>query len=527
MNSYRYIRAIFFCIFAATMLYSCASKENITPENEGGEMVVNFVPTISNGIDTRAISDAGSINELLVAVYEVNGNALSYKYTDKYVWENIPSSGISLRFIKGREYKILFWAHHTNSNSTDAQTTGSNDAYSIDEDGNITVNYSSFTSGGFAKMEELDAFYSVKTITVQGSAAASETIQLSRPLSQLNFADNITEPIEGTHKAVLTLGGVATSFNPFTGEVGVDESNRTFTFEFSDFNSLKNTESLSETLSANGGTYYYVATNYLFAPKSGNANYPNGLGISAKLELKSADGATTINSIEFVGENMIKLEQNKKTNVLGAIVKEPEEPVSTWDGSSLTVPTTETVDGQNRYIIDEASDVAWLSEGENASTLEANKTFVVTKDIDMAGKARSSMRFPSGSKIVGEAADNEVRTIKNMTLGGALFGDAKNIEVENLNFESITVEAAAGVTHVGVLVNTLKGSSKFTNVTVSNSSVSTANGAAGGIVGYVVREGGNVLKETESIRVEFKNCEVASTTVIGGVIWAMRAILLA
>ncbi len=101
-----------------------------------------------------------------------------------------------------------------------------------------------------------------------------------------------------------------------------------------------------------------------------------------------------------------------------------------------------------------------------------------------------------------------------MRLGGALFGNAMNTKVENLDFEGITVESqSTDVTHVGVLVNTLKGYSKFTNVTVSNSSVSTANGAAGGIVGYVVRE--NETDRNETLAVTFDNCHVAGVNVDG------------
>ncbi|MBO7317613.1 MAG: hypothetical protein J6U43_02710, partial [Bacteroidales bacterium] len=176
--------------------------------------------------------------------------------------------------------------------------------------------------------------------------------------------------------------------------------------------------------------------------------------------------------------------------------------LSVWDGTTQTAPTT---DGSNRYIIDEASDIAWL--GENASTLAANSTFVMKVDVDMDGKSGlKSINFPAGSTIEGDE-----HTIKGVRLAGALFGNATNITVNNLTIDDAIINSTSS--HVGVLVNTLKGSSAFNNVVITNSSATTTSGAAGGMVGYIERV--SAKDRAETLNVTFTGCKLNAVAVSG------------
>ena len=434
-------------------------------------MVVTFRPTISNTM-TRAIGDGSKINELVVGVY--SGEELIF--TQEMQWNKAQSDGVNLTLIEGRSYKILFWAHHRDNND--------NSAYEVTKNG-ITVNYDKYLNGGFAKMEELDAFCATATVTV-GSQKIEDKgdIPLSRPLAQVNFADDTTSPTPGSHKAVVTFTQVPTAFNPFTGKVtmsdaSLSEDKRTFTF----------TDFPTEPLMVDGATYYYVTDNYFFAPAS--IGPPASIG--ATLNLQNADG-TLIKTVKLEDDD-IALEANKKTNVLGSIVQQPET-WSVWDGVSESQPTT---DAQNRYIIDDAADIAWLCEND----LDPNSYFLQTNNIDMASKAIASIKLPAGSTY-----DGGGKAIKNYK--NSLFGDATAITVKDLNADSIT---ASGTTHVGVLVNTLKGSSSFTNVTITNSSATTTNGAAGGMIGYIVRK--SEKDRTETLSVSFIGCKLNGVSVSG------------
>ena len=455
MKSIRYIQST---LMALMVLATTSCADDILPLGGGEEMVVTFRPTISNTM-TRAIGDGLKIDELVVGVY--SGEELIF--TQEMPWNKAQSDGVNLTLIEGRTYNILFWAQCSD-----------NSAYEVTDKG-IAVNYVDYCDGGFANMEELDAFCATATVEV-GSQKIEDKgdISLSRPLAQVNFADDTTSPTQGSHKAVVTFTKVPTEFNPFEGKVTKSEATCTFTF----------TDFPTEPLMVDGATYYYVTDNYFFAPAS----------IGATLDLQNADG-TSIKTVELA-DGAIALEANKKTNVLGSIVQQPET-WSVWDGTSKTEPEFKN----NNYIIDEASDIAWLAD--NGATLAENSIFLQKKDIDMASKAIASIKLPAGSTY-----DGGGKTIANFA--NSLFGDAMSLTVKDLAVENIV---ASGSTHIGTLVNTLKGSSSFTNVSVTNASAATTSGAAGGMIGYIVRT--TEKNRSETLNVSFTGCKLNGVSVSG------------
>lgn len=464
MKPYQYIRSLILA-FAVLSLSAC-TKDDYLLQTEGENVTITFRPTLGGKLSTRAIGDATGIDRLTVAVYE-GSQTLSKKLSFSEEWDIVKRNGIALTLIEGRSYKILFWAENSE-----------NSAYAITDDGTITVNYDNYINGGFAKMEEMDVFFGTSSITVGAQKVENEgEIELSRPLAQLNFADNTTQPEMGTHKAIVTFHSIATSFNPFTGEVEMLDMDKAFVF----------TDFPTETLLIDGSTYYYLSSNYFFAPQT------EAININATIDLQNTDG-TSIKTVEL---SDITLEKNKKTNVTGSIIQQPET-WSVWDGEAKSSPA---IDVQNRYIIDEAADIAWLSE--HGTTLTSNSIFLQTKDIDMASKAITSIKLPTGSTY-----DGGGKTIKNFA--NSLFGDAMSLTVKNLAVENIV---ASGSTHIGTLANTLQGSSSFTNVSVLNSTVTTTNGAAGGMIGYIVRT--TEKNRSETLDVSFTCCKLNGVSVSG------------
>ena len=477
MKPYQYIRSLILAF--AILSFSACSNDDYLQQTMGENVSVTFRPTLKGELNTRAIGDAAGIDRLTIVVYE-GSQTLSKKLSFSEDWDIAKRNGITLTLIEGHSYKILFWVENS-----------VNTAYTLTNDGKITVDYNGYIDGGFAKMEEMDAFCGTSSITVGSKKNENKQIELSRPLAQLNFADNTTLPEQGTHQTVVTFHGAPTSFNPFTGIV--EMSNTDVVFTFADFP--------AETLSVDGSSYYYLSSNYFFAPQTGTIS-----NMSATIDLQNTDGI----SIKEIEVPDITLEKNKKTNVLGSIILQPET-WSVWDGEMPTESTLTTdPENQNRYIIDEADDVAWLSVQENAQSLAANSTFIMTVDVDMNnGSGLAAIQLPSGSIL-----DGDGHTIKGLQLENALLGDVTDITVKNLTIEETTVaNTSADVTHVGVLVNTLKGSNTFSNIHIKSSSVSTQNGAAGGIVGYISRKDPNNREET--LTVTFDDCHVTETTVSG------------
>ena len=348
MTLFKHIKSVLVVVLVLAL--TACSNNDFLSVGGGEDVMVTFRPTLDGGLNTRAIGDARCIDQLQVVVYE-GSSSLSKKYKVSLSWGEAKANGVALSLIEGHTYKILFWAENSE-----------NSAYNITDDGRVVVDYDDYINGDFAKMEEMDAFFGISSITVGSQKIENNgEIKLSRPLAQLNFADNATQPEVGTHKTIVTFHGIASSFNPFTGAVEMSNTDQAFVF----------TDFPTETLMVEGSKYYYLSSNYLFAPQTGTVN------ISATIDVQNTDG-TSIKTIELSG---ITLEKNKKTNVTGSIIQQPET-WSVWDGEAKSRPA---IDEQNRYIIDEAADIAWLSE--NGATLTSNSIFLQTKDIDMASKA--------------------------------------------------------------------------------------------------------------------------------------------
>ena len=483
MSSKRYIRQWMGLLVALLCLAAC-SEDRLTPYGEG-EVTVTFQPKLDTGIDTRAIGDGTKVNQLVVRVYETESETMRYEATKDYP---LSENSLSFTLLAGREYKILFWAQVKDA------------PYTVKDDLSIKVNYSKYSNAGFEGMEQLDAFYYAETFTA-GAGSSSQEVTLYRPFAQLNFADDKTQPISEQHKAIVTLSGVATTFHPFGGTIEVAKSDLPFTF----------TDFPEETLSVNNTTYYYVASNYLFVPSTNS--------VKATIELQNADGSS-INSHTF---DAIPLAPNKRTNVLGTIIQEPEVPTGgTWDGVTLTEPTSscavqiEDTEGTVLHIGTPA-ELAWcMKNGYKGAT-----TIHICADLDLKYKDENgteqiynvtSVQSPkAGVKIIG--SDHTISNIKASSTG--LFGDVQKLTVENLTLSKIEISNSSAA--AGVLAGTVTGSSSFTNVKVEGCTVTTsgADSKAGGIVGYVSRIEPN--DRGEELAVTFSNCQVNSTSISGAV----------
>ncbi len=348
-------------VLSALLFAVGCTKEQLSPTVTGEEAIVSFSLSMDNGIDTRAIADGELANQLVVLAKDSETKACTEMY------RGAMTSNLSLRLIQGRTYTIVFWAQNE-------------DAYTI-ADGKVTANYTeTLLDGGFAQMKSLDAFSATRDVT---AGETQEPVKLYRSVAQLNFADNTTQPIAGTHKAVVTFANIPETLDLFTGEITATAEK---SFTFSHFT--------NEKLTTNEVEYHYVASNYILAPMSGSVS------VAATLDLQNIDG-TSIKNLEFKGEKAIKLTANKRTNILGSIVQQPEMWSEYVEGAPQT--TALELDNNNTYYtIDEAADIAWLSDEGNASTLEEGKAFVVTTNIDMSNSNLSSLQLPSGSTIMSE-----------------------------------------------------------------------------------------------------------------------------
>ena len=475
-----------------------------TPQEEEGIIEVTFHPSLDEGVGTKAITeaeervgskasteamtkaigDAAKVDQLRAAVYQEKADGLELVSTQTKSWKEVQKNGVSLKLSAGNSYKILFWAEDQD-----------NTAYKFLNDGSVKADYTDYLTGGFARMEELDAFYATALISPESPADKQKSVVLRRPVAQLNFFDE-TMPEPGTHTAKVTFHSVPTSFNPFTGQVkatNAADSSDDLTFIFSDFP--------TETLKVDGTDYNYLTCNYILAATEGRTQ--------TECTIEVTKAGLPIVSYEFKGKKAIALTQRRKTNVAGPIVQDSEK-WSDWNGQFPIVSTiTADPNDPDCYLIDDAEDIAWLGDASNAARLGENKTFKLMTNIDMCHKpGQKSMKLPAGSSF-----DGNGYTIKGLKLMIGLFGDtATDLDVKNLIIDDAIVSSTTR-SHRGILVNSLYGSGSVSNIWITNSYVNTIDGVAGGLIGYISRKG--KTDRSEKLEVVFDNCHVINTVIEG------------
>lgn len=249
-----------------------------------GDVQVSFTATLPTDTRTRAFGKAEQVNTLEVGIFKKgvadvhnnSGGSWSYYEIDRQSFPiNGTSVDVQLTLAQEQTYSFVFWACDGNQN-----------IYNIDDLTAIVMNAlpNSIT---FAQAEAADAFFAtMEDITITGDC--SYPVELVRPLAQINVGTTGT-PMQAT----FTASGAPNIFHPFTKSVsGAAE----FTWNFS--------ETTTETFSADGTEYNYLAMGYVFAPTTAT-------NISAKLTLTDGNNSKTV---EFP---QVEIEANQRSNIAG------------------------------------------------------------------------------------------------------------------------------------------------------------------------------------------------------------------
>ena len=468
MKTFRHI----ILALTALILASCAVDEfwEGTDYAEGEEVVMTFKPTFEDfETATKAIGDGTEVNTLLVHVYEGSSDDTPDEYTYE-IKEAKVQSKVSIPFFHGKEYKVYFFAYKA----------GEGTAYKIADNGlkgGVTVTYPT-KSLGFDALEALDAFYAVKDVNL--SANVETSVSLTRPFAQVNLTADKAQLLAAKATEVKFEVSVATSYDFKNGAVG-KPSDLTFSF-VDDDDYFQNNDMISEKA-------VFLGTTYLFVP--------TGNSITATLTLSDEAG----NVLKGPSEVSIPLASNNRTNLVFSGI-EPAGP--SWDDNEVKVPGADA-DGWIHITRPEQLAAFLLN-----STADGAKV-CIDNDIDMSEIPEEvATKLAKASKSVKSLTLNgNNTTISGLNLS-AFFNEATNLNVYDLTLSGITVK---GTSHVGVLVNTLMGESSFSNVNILNSSAATTNGAAGGMVGYIVRK--SATDRSESMPIGFTDCQVISTSATG------------
>ena len=237
-----------------------------------GNVQVSFTATLPTDTRTRSFGKAEEVNTLVVGIFKKG-----YEIDRQSFPINGTSVDVQLTLAQEQTYSFVFWAYYYDGNQS---------IYDIDDLTAIEMNTLPNPTT-FAQAEAADAFFAtMKDITITGDC--SYPVELVRPLAQINVGTTGT-PMQAT----FTASGAPNTFHPFTNTVsGAAE----FTWNFS--------ETTSETFSADGTEYNYLAMGYVFAPTTAT-------NISAGLTL--TDGGTN-KTVEFP---LVEIGANQRSNIAG------------------------------------------------------------------------------------------------------------------------------------------------------------------------------------------------------------------
>lgn len=447
----RYFKTIATAVLAVLAVAAC-QKENlgeVAPDGREAEVKLTLT---SPQIGTKSYADGQTVNKVFVHVYQQDaaGNlkyiapaAAGESATPSQVVDMTDGAAkYSTRLVTGQKYTFVFWA----------ECLGAASPYTYDpETKTVTVNYATVAGND----ETRDAFCNVlKDVEITG--AYSSDVKLYRPFAQLNFG--VTSEDYAAAKAAglevtaakVKLTNAATSLNLLDGTVSGSED---VTFAAAALP--------TETLSAAGATYKYVAMDYVLVGKTAKTLSDVTLTLTAT--------GTQSTTPEYSWSN-VPLQGNYRTNIVGNLFTSPAEVNITVDPAFDTPDYGVVVGAANLAAANDA-----FAKGATSVTVEE----IVSGDPDVISLPKTSEgvtitlpQAPAGKSITIKYNDAAAAGEKPQTL-----------KVTAKNAESITIVApdthveVNGVT-VGTLTATTSGSTLVVGKDVKITTLNIEQGAA-------------------------------------------------
>lgn len=157
------------------LMSSCAKEE---PFGGGDKVMVKFTAQLPGYIDSRAIGDGKSADELFFWVYDENNNELEALRQHNISFNNQGEASVEVPLTPGHTYSFAFWAQNKDCK-----------VYDPNNSNYIGIDYYGELGPVVANDDMRDAFYALeKNITVSSEGEMVERqITLRRPFSQLNY----------------------------------------------------------------------------------------------------------------------------------------------------------------------------------------------------------------------------------------------------------------------------------------------------------------------------------------------------
>ena len=432
---------LFSMLAMATMLFaaSCTQEDDFRG-NDGNEVEALFTVELPAGVATRAAGDGTTVNKVKCVVYEFFGNDQKEVLGEltKVVDITGKAATYNTRLIKGRAYRVVFFAYNEAAN-----------AYNLDDMENIT-----FNSPINSNKENRDAFTAYVDVTATESLnVIKKPVTLKRPFAQLNVGSTAADT-EAARKAAGVAAGedvmsksyikVTGVYNTFDAFASVAKGTpATMEYAMSDV--------LTESLSVDGVDYTYAAMNYILAGEKTTTN--------VTFNWEDAEGNQNAENVVWAN---VPLQRNYRTNIIGSVLTNPAEFNITIDAEFkgehlITAKVSTVLDLQNAInnakpglnVISFNKDIVDVTRADAAGPVEIIIPQVEGVDYIIDG---CGFKFSGRFSIHGNSRHTgaETLTFKNINFVATTAGDfiscdwtdnarryAHNVTVEDCTFTGV------------------------------------------------------------------------------------------
>lgn len=410
----------------SVLVIACAKEPVAGVAGDGETTEVSFnVEVPGETVVTKGISDASTTDELICQVFLNDGNYTPVPELTQKVAVDAATHKAKVEFslVKGNKYAFIFWA----------QASGT-DYYETSDLRSVKMNVNNVK----ANEPKMDAFWATATQTAT-STPSKNNIIMYRALAQVNFGAVL--PAQGRADAVtvtkstISMKGVPDTFHPFLGGKSTAcEGSVDITF-------VENA-TIDENLTVASVDYSYLATAYVFAPKSDQKL------TDAKATFTMSTGKTTSISVPNV-----PIQGNYRTNILGDLLtvgatfnvkidSEFKGVDKTYDAVSSSLEKGATVTLSNDYSVAKKSTGVCIAVG-------------VTSELNLNGKNFSNVNGATANKAA-------LQVHGKLTINGDGEVYCEGGAVNN----AIIVEQGGHLVINGGTYNVGKASSKKSNATI-------------------------------------------------------------
>ena len=448
-----------FLAFAALVLglASCQSEPEGISAIGSDEVSVVLNVTVPEDITRAGGADSakGAIGNIdlandydvrfILEVYDANGDLAKERFTN---YENTATStAFDLRLVPGRDYKFVVWADFVEQvNVTRDPATNYDLHYNTQDLKNITVNAATWKA-----MDESRDAYTGYHDAVKFNSTQAINIELKRPFAKLRVVttdmDDLYNVVPEDVKVTYNTNKLYTTFNAYTSKAVADNAVANLAHEFE--------LSASEYSNDAEGTKTLFA-DYMFGAENGTVKFTmdvvdtNG-GVIPTIVFNTdipveRNYLTTIIGPVLTDFSNIKVTINDAFDNAGDKIDDLPHYIEIWDGKTINEPKFSTE--KNAYIIEKASELAWVAQQVNAGVTRSatanefsGKKFLLEYDLNLNNEPWTPIGVPGYSNAFNGIIDGQGHKITNLcvtnTKGAGLIGGSEGCTIQNLTIDGV------------------------------------------------------------------------------------------